>query len=85
MSAHYLKQTVKEWRIGDIYRGMYQFMVLQVLCVGVLLYYPPIVTWLPEVLQGRARAEPIPEEHRKIIEQMRKKSNSLEDDDWGKN
>lgn len=38
MSAYYLKQVVKEWKIGDIHRGMYQFMALQVLCVGVLLY-----------------------------------------------
>ena len=84
MSAYYLKQVVKEWKIGDIYKGMYQFMVLQVLCVGILLYYPQIVTWLPSVLQEQARAEKIPEEHRKIIEKMRKETRSLEDDEWGK-
>jgi tripartite ATP-independent transporter DctM subunit len=84
MSAYYLKQVVKEWRIGEIYRGMYQFMVLQVLCVAILLYWPQIVTWLPTVLQEQARAQKIPEEHRKIIEKMRKETHSLEDDDWGK-
>src|SRR5262249_13116680 len=85
MSAYYLKQTVKEWRTGNIYRGMSHFMVLQVLCVGLLIYYPPLVTWLPEVLQAQSKAEKIPEEHRKIIEQQKKSGQSLEDDDWGKN
>jgi tripartite ATP-independent transporter DctM subunit len=83
MSAYYLKQVVKEWKIGDIYKGMYQFMVLQVLCVGILIYYPQIVTWLPAVLQEQASNQKIPEEHRKIIEQMKKETRSLEDGDWG--
>jgi hypothetical protein len=84
MSAYYLKQVVKQWSIGDIYKGMYQFMVLQVLCVGIIIYYPSIVTWLPTVLQEAASAQKIPEEHRKIIEQQRKSTPSLEADDWGK-
>jgi tripartite ATP-independent transporter DctM subunit len=81
MSAYYLKQVVKEWKIGDIYKGMYQFMVLQVICVGILIYYPSIVTWLPTVLQEQASNRKIPEDHQKIIEQIRKSKNSLEDDD----
>jgi len=32
----------------------------------------------------QASARKIPEEHRKIIEEMRKNTRSLEDDDWGK-
>jgi len=83
MSAYYLKQVVKEWKIGDIYKGMYQFMVLQVLCVGILIYYPQIVLWLPTMLQARASAWQMPEADRKIIEQQRKNTKSLEDDDWG--
>jgi tripartite ATP-independent transporter DctM subunit len=84
MSAYYLKQVVKEWKIGEIYRGMYQFMVLQIICVAVLIYYPPIVTWLPTVLQEQASARQIPEEHKKILEQLRNSTNSLEDGDWGR-
>jgi tripartite ATP-independent transporter DctM subunit len=83
MSAYYLKQVVKQWSIGDIYKGMYQFMVLQVLCVGIIIYYPSIVTWLPAVFEASARAQKIPEEHQKIIDQQRKNTKSLEDDDWG--
>ena len=30
MSAYYLKQVVKEWSLGTIYKGMFEFMVLQV-------------------------------------------------------
>jgi hypothetical protein len=62
---------------------MYQFMVLQVICVGVIIYYPSIVTWLPTVLEASSRAQKIPEEHQKIIDQQRKNTKSLEDDDWG--
>jgi tripartite ATP-independent transporter DctM subunit len=83
MSAYYLKQVVKQWSIGDIYKGMYQFMVLQVICVGIIIYYPSIVTWLPTVLEASSRAQKIPEEHQKIIDQQRKNTKSLEDDDWG--
>jgi hypothetical protein len=58
-------------------------MVLQVLCVGIIIYYPSIVTWLPAVFEASARAQKIPEEHQKIIDQQRKNTKSLEDDDWG--
>ena len=29
MSAYYLKQVVKDWSLGTIYGGMFQFMVIQ--------------------------------------------------------
>ena len=83
MSAYYLKQVVKQWSIGDIYKGMYQFMVLQVICVGVIIYFPSIVNWLPTVLEEASRGQKIPEEHQKIIDFQRKNTKSLEDDDWG--
>ena len=84
MSAYYLKQVVKEWKIGDIYKGMFQFMILQVICVGILICFPQIALWLPALLQEQFSAQKIPEEYRKIIEQTRKNSRSLEDEDWGK-
>ena len=40
MSAYYLKQVVKEWNLRLIYRGMADFMVLQVLCVALVLDLP---------------------------------------------
>jgi TRAP-type mannitol/chloroaromatic compound transport system permease large subunit len=51
MSAYYLKQAVKEWSLSTIYRGMYQFMVIQCLCVALVLVFPQIAMWFPEWLQ----------------------------------
>jgi TRAP-type mannitol/chloroaromatic compound transport system permease large subunit len=84
MSAYYLKQVVKDWSLLDIYKGMFQFMFLQMICIGLVVAYPQIAMWFPQTLQAAARAQKIPEEHRKIIEQQRKNPQSLEDDDWGK-
>jgi tripartite ATP-independent transporter DctM subunit len=82
MSAYYLKQVVKDWSLVTIYGGMFQFMVLQVICVGLLVAVPPIATWFPEYLQAVARSRAIPEEHQKILEKQRN-APSLEEDDWG--
>src|SRR6185436_19175770 len=51
MSAYYLKQAVKEWSLRTIYRGMYEFMVIQVLCVALVLIFPSIAMWFPNWLQ----------------------------------
>ena len=83
MSAYYLKQVVKDWSLATIYGGMFQFMILQVICIGLIVAFPQIALWFPETLQAAARAQKIPEEHQKIIEQQRKSTKSLEDDDWG--
>jgi tripartite ATP-independent transporter DctM subunit len=82
MSAYYLKQVVKDWSLATIYAGMFQFMLLQVVCVGLLVAFPKIATWLPEQLHIAARSQAIPEEHEKVLERQRK-APSLEDDDWG--
>jgi TRAP-type mannitol/chloroaromatic compound transport system permease large subunit len=84
MSAYYLKQVVKDWSLATIYNGMFQFMILQVICIGLVMYYPQIALWFPQTLQAAARAQPIPPDHQKIIDQQRKNPQSLEDDDWGK-
>jgi TRAP-type mannitol/chloroaromatic compound transport system permease large subunit len=82
MSAYYLKQVVKDWSLANIYRGMFQFMILQCICIGLVLYYPQIALWFPQTLQAAARAQKIPEDHQRIIDQQRKNPQSLEDDDW---
>jgi len=84
MSAYYLKQVVKEWSLTTIYSGMFQFMILQCICIGLVITYPQIALWFPETLQAAARAQKIPEEHQKIIDEQRKNAPSLEDDDWGR-
>jgi tripartite ATP-independent transporter DctM subunit len=49
LSAYFLKGVVPQWGLKDIYAGMVQFMVLQVLAVGLLLAFPKLATWLPSV------------------------------------
>ena len=34
MSAYYLKQVVKDWSLTTIYGGMFQFMIIQVICIA---------------------------------------------------
>jgi len=57
MSAYYLKQVVKEWNLALIYRGMADFMVIQVICVAIVIAWPPIAMWFPNWLQERVKAE----------------------------
>jgi tripartite ATP-independent transporter DctM subunit len=47
MSAYYLKQVVKEWSLGTIYKGMFEFMVLQCIAIAVVMFVPSIATWFP--------------------------------------
>ena len=57
MSAYYLKQVVKQWNLATIYRGMADFMVIQVIAVVIVLVFPQIAMWFPNWLQERQRAE----------------------------
>ncbi len=47
LSAYFLKGVVPQWSMKDIYLGMVQFVVLQLLVVLVLIKFPILVTWLP--------------------------------------
>ena len=50
LSAYFLKGVVPDWELKDIYAGMVQFMVLQVLVLALLVMFPQLVLWLPRVL-----------------------------------
>ena len=52
MSAYYLKGVAPNWELGDIYRGMAQFMVLQLVGLGLCIAFPEIALWLPSTLFG---------------------------------
>jgi tripartite ATP-independent transporter DctM subunit len=82
MSAYYLKQVVRDWSLTTIYAGMFQFMIIQCICIAILVAFPAIATWFPETLQAAARSQAVPEEYQKILERQRR-APSLEDDDWG--
>ena len=49
LSAYFLKGVVPQWEMRDIYAGMVQFMVLQLVGVALLLIFPKLATWLPSV------------------------------------
>jgi tripartite ATP-independent transporter DctM subunit len=51
MSAYYLKQVVKGWSLATIYRGMFQFMVLQCIAIALLVIFPSIATWFPDYVR----------------------------------
>ena len=52
LSAYFLKGVVPAWDLKDIYLGMMQFMVLQVIGLILVLVFPQIALWLPSVLFG---------------------------------
>ena len=52
LSAYFLKGVVPEWDLKDIYAGMMQFMVLQVLGLVAILLFPQIALWLPNYIYG---------------------------------
>ena len=56
MSAYYLKQVVKDWSLGTIYKGMFQFMILQCIAIALVMFVPSIATYLPEQLHAESRA-----------------------------
>ena len=78
MSAYYLKQVVPAWPLSAIFRGMAQFMAVQVLVIALLFAFPPLATWLPERLARAVPAlDPGPEpradygdSYREMVERM---------------
>ncbi len=52
LSAYYIKSVVPEWSLKDIFLGMAQFMVLQVIGVALIIFFPQIVLWLPNLFYG---------------------------------
>ncbi len=53
MAAYYLRAVAPQWSLGDIYRGMAAFMMLQVIGLMIVFFFPGTATWLPSVLFDR--------------------------------
>ena len=53
LAAYFLKGVVPQWDLGDIYKGMMQFMVLQVLGLVLIVIFPQIALWLPGIMYGK--------------------------------
>jgi tripartite ATP-independent transporter DctM subunit len=56
MSAYYLRQVVKAWSLLTIYKGMMQFMLLQIIGITLVIIFPAIAIWFPTYLNAQARA-----------------------------
>ena len=52
LSAYFLKGVVPEWDLKDIYIGMMQFMVIQLIGLILIMIFPQIALWLPEYIYG---------------------------------
>jgi tripartite ATP-independent transporter DctM subunit len=53
MAAYYLKAVAPDWKLTDIYWGMAEFMLLQMIGLMIVLFYPPIALWFPHWLYGK--------------------------------
>jgi tripartite ATP-independent transporter DctM subunit len=53
MAAYYLRAVAPQWQLGWIYRGMLDFMGLQVIGLVLVFMFPQIALWLPNLLFGR--------------------------------
>jgi tripartite ATP-independent transporter DctM subunit len=72
MSAYYLRQVVKAWSLATIYKGMFQFMILQCIAIVLLIVFPAIATKFPEHLREEASGV--------TTEQIDDSANRLEED-----
>ena len=52
LSAYFLKGVVPEWDLKDIYLGMMQFMVIQLIGLALIFFFPQIALWLPSIASG---------------------------------
>jgi TRAP-type mannitol/chloroaromatic compound transport system permease large subunit/TRAP-type mannitol/chloroaromatic compound transport system permease small subunit len=52
LSAYFLKGVVPQWDLKDIYLGMMQFMLVQLLGLVLIFIFPQLVLWLPRVMAG---------------------------------
>ena len=52
LSAYFLKGAVPDWDLKDIYIGMMQFMVIQLIGLAAVLTFPQLALWLPSLFYG---------------------------------
>lgn len=53
LSAYFLKGVVPEWDLKDIYVGMMQFMVIQLIGLLLIVFFPQIALWLPSIMYAQ--------------------------------
>lgn len=50
MAAYYLKAVAPDWDMVQIYKGMAEFMMLQIIGLAIVFIFPEVALWLPRVL-----------------------------------
>jgi tripartite ATP-independent transporter DctM subunit len=53
MAAYYLKAVAPQWELTHIYRGMFDFMILQVIGLAIVFFFPDTALWLPRLVFGK--------------------------------
>jgi TRAP-type mannitol/chloroaromatic compound transport system permease large subunit len=53
MAAYYIKAVAPDWELKDIYKGMFQFLILQLVGLIIVLLFPMTALWLPSQLFGK--------------------------------
>jgi TRAP-type mannitol/chloroaromatic compound transport system permease large subunit len=53
MAAYFLKSVAPDMDLNDIYLGMFQFMVLQLIGLAIVFLFPQVVHWLPNLLAAK--------------------------------
>ena len=53
LSAYFLKGVAPQWELSDIYKGMFQFMALQLVGLALVMAFPQLALWLPGVLYSK--------------------------------
>ena len=53
LSAYFLKGVVPDWDLRDIYVGMMQFMLIQLIGLVLVFVFPQIALWLPNYVYGQ--------------------------------
>jgi hypothetical protein len=74
--------VVPTWSLGTIYKGMFDFMFIQVIAILVVFWFPQIALWLPTTLAEQVRAERMapPSLEQEKEEEGMMKGGSLEED-----
>jgi TRAP-type mannitol/chloroaromatic compound transport system permease large subunit len=51
MSAYYLRNVVPQWNLSTIYKGMADYMIIQVIVLFLLMMFPMVALWLPSAVR----------------------------------
>jgi len=50
LSCYFIKGCIPQWSLSDIYKGMIQFILMQIIAIILIMMFPILVTWLPSIV-----------------------------------